>query len=198
MTSSSSNTGTFSNGASAIGSAASAASISPSRIGSGELARIAGAQLQRHGGIAAVVFAERTGQPHGRRALHGAQPQQAAGVLLVHGLASFAGKIQQAVGVAEQRAAGGRHVHALALADEELHAQVLFQLADARRDVGLHPMQLLGGAGDAAGADDSAENVQVDQIHRSQSKMIIIIIIHFLAYMRICKASLTAARHRRR
>ena len=147
--------------------------------GGGELTRIAGAQLQRHGRIAAVIRAERPRQAHGGGALHGAEAQHAARMLLVHRLARLAGQVEQAVGIAQQRAAGRRDVQALALADEELDAQVVLELADAGGDVGLHAVQLLGGARDAAGADDGAEDVQVDEIHRSQSKMIIIIIIHF-------------------
>src|SRR6478735_1168074 len=79
-------------------------------------------------------------------------------------------------------------MQALALADEELDAEVFLELADAGGDVGLHAVQLLGGTRDAAGADDGAEDVQVDEIHRSQSKIIMIIIIHFSSYRRGCKA----------
>jgi hypothetical protein len=46
-----------------------------------------------------------------------------------------------------------------------LHLQILFQLADACGDVGLHAVQALGRMGDAAGFDNGAEDMQVGEFH---------------------------------
>jgi hypothetical protein len=49
----------------------------------------------------------------------------------------------------------------LALADEQRDVEILLELADPRRHVGLHAVELRRGAGDAALADDGREDAQV-------------------------------------
>ena len=68
---------------------------------------------------------------------------------------------EQALGIAEQHGARRRKLQPPALAQEEFDAEIFFQLAHARRDVGLDAMQPVGGAGDTAGLDDRPEDMQV-------------------------------------
>ncbi len=68
----------------------------------------------------------------------------------------------------------------LALADEQRRPEIVLELADPRRDVGLHAMQPLGGAGDAALAHHRAEDTQFGQVHTSLLEIKIIMIIHFM------------------
>ena len=70
-------------------------------------------------------------------------------------------------------------MQALAIADEQLDAEIGLELAHARGDVRLHPVEPLGGAGDAAGLYHRAEDVEIGEVHRSHSEIIMFIIIHF-------------------
>ena len=67
----------------------------------------------------------------------------------------------------------------LAVADKQFDPKVGLKLAHAGGDIGLHPVELLGGARHAAGLHHGAEDVEVAQIHRSHPEMDMIIIIHF-------------------
>ncbi len=71
-------------------------------------------------------------------------------------------------------------MQALALPDEERDADIVLELADARRDVGLDAMQTLSGPRDAALTNHGAEYLQIGQIHASLHGIIIILIIHFI------------------
>jgi hypothetical protein len=70
-------------------------------------------------------------------------------------------------------------VQLLALADKQLDPEVGLKLAHAGGDVGLHTVELLGGARHAARLHHRAEDVEVAEIHRSHPEMDMIIIIHF-------------------
>jgi hypothetical protein len=85
----------------------------------------------------------------------------------------------QSVRVVEQELAGRGEMQALALAYEELDAQLGFELANARGDVGLHAVELFRRARHAAGLHHGAEDMEIGQIHRSCPEMVTIIIIHF-------------------
>ena len=61
----------------------------------------------------------------------------------------------------EKHLAGRRQMQLLADADEEIDAELVLKLADARRHVGLHAVELLRRAGDAAGLHHGAEYVEV-------------------------------------
>ncbi len=76
-------------------------------------------------------------------------------------LARLTSERKQTVGIAEQHSAGRRKLQTATFAHEELDAEVLLELAHSRGDVGLHAMQPVGRARDAAGLDDSAEYVQI-------------------------------------
>jgi hypothetical protein len=97
----------------------------------------------------------------------------------VHRLARLVGEIEQPVRVVEQQLAGRGEVQLFAIADEEVDAELGFELAHARGDVGLHAVELLRGAGDAARLYDGAKDVEIGQVHRSHFEMIFITIIHF-------------------
>ncbi len=71
-------------------------------------------------------------------------------------------------------------MQALALANKERNADIVLELADPRRDVGLDAMQMLRRARHAALAYDRTEDLQIGQIHTSLHGIIIIIIIHFM------------------
>jgi len=66
-----------------------------------------------------------------------------------------------------------------AFTHKQRHAQARFQLADAGGDVGLHPMQTAGGAGNAAFLYHCLKNTQVVEIHGSCFEMVMFWIIHF-------------------
>jgi hypothetical protein len=70
-------------------------------------------------------------------------------------------------------------VQLLAVANEQLDAKLRFELAHAGGDVGLHAVELLRRACDAARLHDGAEDVEIGQVHRSHFEMHLIIIIHF-------------------
>ena len=73
-----------------------------------------------------------------------------------------------------------RQQETLAFPLEEFHAEMVFELADARRDIGLDAAQPLGRSRYAAFSDDSREYAQIRQFHPSPLKNETIIIIHFL------------------
>jgi hypothetical protein len=58
-------------------------------------------------------------------------------------------------------------MQAFALSDEQRRAEIVLELADPRRHVGLHAMQPLRRAGYAALAHHGAEDPQLRQIHAS-------------------------------
>ena len=104
-------------------------------------------------------------QADGSRAFHRPQVQHPARRFVVHGAARFLGQRQQPVRIIEQHPAPRGQLHALALADEQGHAQILFQLPDPCGDVRRHAVQHGGGARDAAGNGYRLEYAQIGQIH---------------------------------
>jgi hypothetical protein len=68
----------------------------------------------------------------------------------------------------------------LAGPNEQLDAQVLLELANPGRDIGLHAMQPLGRAGYAALTRNRAENFEIREIHISLYENEMIQIIHFM------------------
>ncbi len=121
----------------------------------------------RQGRVAPGQQRQRSWQARRRRAFHRAQAQDTARPGFVQRLARLAGERQQAIGVAQQHGAGRRELQAPPFAHEEFDAKVFLELAHARRDVGLDAMQLVGGARDAARADDGPEDMQVRELHIS-------------------------------
>jgi hypothetical protein len=117
--------------------------------------------------MAPIVFGERTREPDGGRAFHGAETEDAAWSWILHGCTRFIREAQQPIGVVEQDLAGWREVQAFARANEKRDSKLVFELANARRDVGLHTMQPLGGAGHATMAHHGREYPQVGQVHAS-------------------------------
>jgi hypothetical protein len=53
----------------------------------------------------------------------------------------------------------------LALTNEELDAEILFELTNARGDVRLNPVKALGCAGHAASPHHGGEDAKVGEIH---------------------------------
>src|SRR5262245_56515259 len=84
-------------------------------------------------------------------------------------LARLARKVEQAIGVVEQQLSGRREMQALALADEQIDAQLGLELAHARGHVRLHAVEPLGRARHAAGLHDRAEDMEIGEVHRSLS-----------------------------
>ena len=82
--------------------------------------------------------------------------------------------------MAEQDLAGRRKVKPLALANEKPDREVLFELTDPGRDIGLHAMQPLRRPRHASFAHHRAEDLQIRQIHSSLHEIINITIIHFM------------------
>ena len=68
------------------------------------------------------------------------------------------------MGVIEQQLALGGEVQLLAFADEELDAEISLELANPRRYVGLHAVELLRGTRDPTGPHHRAEDAQIGQI----------------------------------
>ncbi|MCY1222308.1 hypothetical protein D9M72_343980 [compost metagenome] len=122
-------------------------------------------QLQLYLGPRLMVRRQHIGQPAGGGAFHRGDAQAAAGTCRQHGLARFLGQLQDAAGVVEQGLSRRRQHHAPAIAHEQLDTERLLQLADAGGDVGLHPVQPLGRAGDAAGFDDGTEDFKCGKVH---------------------------------
>ncbi|MGY3647964.1 hypothetical protein ACVWW2_003255 [Bradyrhizobium sp. LM4.3] len=137
--------------------------------GARENLRIAGAKLQNDPWLPSVVFAEQSRQPDSGRAFHRAEAERSAGFCVLQGIACFIRKREQAIGVAKQHLPLGRQMKTLTLSNEEGHAEILFQLPDTGRHIGLNAMQPLGRAGHAAFAHDSDEYPQIRQIHTSLS-----------------------------
>ena len=106
----------------------------------------------------------------------------------MHGLARFAGEVQQSLRIAEHDLAGGRQMQPLALADEQRDAELLLQLLDSGGHVGLDAVEFLGGAGDPAGLDDGAEHLKIRQLHHSLYEINFIMIIHFTGLNQNSKA----------
>jgi hypothetical protein len=53
----------------------------------------------------------------------------------------------------------------LALAQKQVDAEIFLELADARRDVGLHAVQLFRRARDAAFAHHGGEDAEIGKVH---------------------------------
>src|SRR4030081_1486125 len=138
ITSSSSKANVFSNGASAIGSATSAASRLAAQVALGRNSGVAGAEPKNDAGMPPLVFAEQPWQPDGCRALHCAKPERPARFRVLDGTARFIGKREQALRVAKQHLAGWREVKPFALPNEKRNGQILLKLPDTGRDIGLH------------------------------------------------------------
>ncbi len=69
------------------------------------------------------------------------------------------------LGIRQQAPPGRRRGHPAAMALEQRRVQLLLQHADARGDVGLHGVELGGGAAHAAQARYGFENAQIGAIH---------------------------------
>ena len=89
----------------------------------------------------------------------------------MHRGAGIVGQSKQPVSVAQQNLAGGCQMQPFALANKQRRPEIILELPDPRRHVGLHTMQPLGGAGYPALADDSTKDAQPGQIHISLYKM---------------------------
>src|SRR5215470_16720374 len=82
-------------------------------------------------------------------------------------LARLLGEVEQPIRVVEQELSGRRESEALALANEEIDAQLRLELAHARGHVRLHTVKPLGRARHAARLHDRAEDVKIGEVHRS-------------------------------
>ena len=82
----------------------------------------------------------------------------------------FVSQAQQAVGVGQQLVARRRKHEAAPLPMEQPLPEPLFQLPDARGDVRLHAVELVGRAHHAALGDNGAEVFQRVQINGSHKK----------------------------
>jgi hypothetical protein len=112
-----------------------------------------------------MIFIQCLRQFHRGGAFHRAQAKQAARPGIAHRSASLVGECQQPVGVAEQRLSRRRQMQPLALADEQRDVEIFLELADSRRDIGLHAVEFFRCARNAAFADDGREDAEVGQIH---------------------------------
>src|SRR5262249_16402876 len=130
ITSSSSKIGTFSNGASATGSAASAASISPLRSAVASVCELPVRSSSVTAGWRCRYSFIGSGSPT-QPVLSMAPPPTTP----PRRLARVVCEVDEAVGVVEQDLARWRQMQPLAIADEERDAEVGFELAHARRDV---------------------------------------------------------------
>ncbi len=136
-------------------------------------------ELEPHGRIAAVVARKHRRQPRRRRALERAELEDAVRpVALDRGL-RLGRETQQAVGVGEEHLALGGKDQAPSLAMEQLRADAVLELLDARCHVGLHAVQRGGSLGDAALLGDGLEDVQLDEVHGSLKGNDMFLIIHF-------------------
>ena len=74
----------------------------------------------------------------------------------LHRGAGFVGKREQAIGIAEQHLPAGARCSRLPSRMNSDDAEVVLELPDPRRDIGLHAVQLFRRARDAAFAYDGA------------------------------------------
>ena len=116
-----------------------------------------------------MKFDQRRRQANGRGAFHRSEPQHPARLGIVHRFARLVSETDQPVRIVEQDGARRREVELLAVADEQLDAELLLELLHPRGDVRLHAVELFGRARDAARLHDGAEDLEVGQIHRSLS-----------------------------
>ncbi|MNR21082.1 hypothetical protein D3C85_1379610 [compost metagenome] len=100
-----------------------------------------------------------------RRAVHGPQHEVPGRLAATHGGQRLVAQGRHAVGVVEQHLAGRRQLQALAFAQEQLDAQLLLKLAQARRQVRRHPMQALCSTGDRAFLGHGLEDTQLTELH---------------------------------
>ena len=126
-----------------------------------------GREFHHHIGIKAVIARQDGSQARAGRALERAQPEHALGLAGAHLADRLVRQAQQAVRVGEQRVSLRRETDGAAFATEQARADMLLQLADARRHVGLHAIELGGRADDAAFVHDGAENLQGLEINCS-------------------------------
>jgi len=71
------------------------------------------------------------------------------------------------------------------LAEEERDPEVILELPDACRHIGLDAVQALCGAGHAAFSNDGEEDAEIGKFHSSLPEIIFIIIIHFPGNTRV-------------
>ena len=91
----------------------------------------------------------------------------AAGAEVVDGAADFVAKIEDALGVADQEAAGVGELAGTGAAGEEGLADLVLQLADGDADGGLGAEELLCGAREAAFAGHGEQDVEFGEVHRA-------------------------------
>ena len=136
-------------------------------------------QIEPDVGVAPVKLAERFWQAYRGRAFHGAEVQRAAWLAVVNRVPRFLCKIEKPVGVIKENCSRRRKVQTPAFPDEQLDAELLFELPHTRRDVLLDAVEVLGRTRNAALAHDRPENLQIGKVHRSRSEIIFILVIHF-------------------
>jgi hypothetical protein len=132
----------------------------------------AGAQFQLHVGMPGVKVGQHPWQPRAGRAFQRPQPQRPLHATAAQGMLGVVGHAQQAFGVGQQHLAFVGQHDAPALAAEQGQAQPLFQLLDARGDVGRHPVQPRRRAHHAAFARHAGEDVQRVQVKGSHAENI--------------------------
>ncbi|MDR6354849.1 hypothetical protein Q3H58_001520 [Pseudomonas psychrotolerans] len=81
----------------------------------------------------------------GRGAEHRAEHEGASRLAILHRAARLVGQGEQPMGVVQQAMPGSGQVQPLALAQEQLHAELFLQLAQARGEIGRYPVEPFGG-----------------------------------------------------
>ena len=113
-----------------------------------------------------MEFGEQGGQAHGRGRLHRPDRQRSLRFAVVaRGQQRLARQRRHPLRIGQQTAAGAGQRHAAAVPFEQRGADLGFQRLHPLRDVGLHGVEFVGGARNAAEPGDGRKGREVGQFH---------------------------------
>ena len=114
-----------------------------------------------------MEFGEQGGQADGGRRLHRSDRERSLRLAVVaRGQQRLARQRRHPLRIGQQAAAGAGQGHAAAVPLEQRGADLGFQRLDPLGDVGLHGVEFVGGAGDAAQPGHGRKGQEVAQFHR--------------------------------
>ena len=139
-------------------------------------------QLQRDLRVALVVFGQQRRQAPGGARVDGADAQCAVGLGVGRdGAAGFIDQCKDAFAIPQKQLTGGTDLQPSARTGEQHGAQFVFQLFDARGDIGRHAVQVLSRQRNTAALGHRLDHPELAQFHGSLPLSSELLINHLFA-----------------